>query len=84
MVAEFEGDLIRARTREGMKIAKAKGLLRGKQPKLSAKQEALLVQLHDAGEHTMYEQAELFSLGRSTGYRTLERARQRAEEKAGS
>ena len=35
MVAEFEADLIRARTREGMKVAKAKGRLRGKQPKLS-------------------------------------------------
>ena len=33
MVAEFEADLIRMRTREGMKIA-AKGRLRGKQPKL--------------------------------------------------
>ena len=84
MVAEFEGDLIRARTREGMKIAKAKGRLRGKQPKLSAKQEALLVQLHDAGEHTMYELAELFSVGRSTVYRALDRARQKAEKKAGS
>ncbi|BAH51838.1 site-specific recombinase [Rhodococcus opacus B4] len=29
MVAEFEGDLIRARTREGMRIAKAKGHLKG-------------------------------------------------------
>jgi DNA invertase Pin-like site-specific DNA recombinase len=34
MVAEFESDLIRRRTREGMKVAKANGRLRGKQPKL--------------------------------------------------
>lgn len=33
MVAEFESDLIRARTREGMQVAKAKGHLRGRQPK---------------------------------------------------
>ena len=32
MVAEFESDLIRMRTREGMKVAKAKGRLRGKSP----------------------------------------------------
>jgi len=32
MVAEFESDLIRLRTREGMRTAKAKGRLRGKQP----------------------------------------------------
>lgn len=36
MVAEFEADLIRMRTREGMAVARAKGRLRGKQPKLSA------------------------------------------------
>jgi DNA invertase Pin-like site-specific DNA recombinase len=35
MVAEFESDLIRQRTREGMRVAKAKGHLRGKQPKLN-------------------------------------------------
>ncbi len=35
--AEFESDLIRMRTREGMKIARAKGKLRGKKPKLSEK-----------------------------------------------
>src|SRR4051812_33156862 len=40
MVAELESDLIRLRTVEGMKVAKAKGRLRGKQPKLNRKQEA--------------------------------------------
>jgi DNA invertase Pin-like site-specific DNA recombinase len=45
MVAEFESDLIRLRTREGMKVAKAKGRLRGKQPKLSRHQQAHLVSL---------------------------------------
>jgi DNA invertase Pin-like site-specific DNA recombinase len=45
MVAEFESDLIRLRTREGMKVAKAKGRLRGKQPKLNQRQEAHLVAL---------------------------------------
>lgn len=37
--AGFEGDLIRLRTREGMVIARTKGKLRGKQPKLSDKQQ---------------------------------------------
>ena len=45
MIAEFESDLIRMRTREGMKVAKAKGRLRGKQPKLKPAQEAHLVEL---------------------------------------
>lgn len=77
MVAEFEGDLIRLRTKEGMKIAKAKGRLRGKKPKLSPKLEALLVELRGKGEHTMAELAELFSVGRSTVYGALDRARQK-------
>jgi len=36
VVAEFELNLVRMRTREGMAVAKAKGKLRGKQPKLPA------------------------------------------------
>ncbi|HEV8648901.1 MAG TPA: recombinase family protein [Actinomycetes bacterium] len=74
MVAEFEADLIRTRTREGMKIAKAKGRLRGKQPKLTARQQAHLVELHRAGRHTSAELAELFGVGRATVYRAVARA----------
>lgn len=71
---EFEADLARARTREGMAVAKAKGRLRGKQPKLSRNREALLVQLWRDGKHTSLELAELFEVGRSTVYRAIERA----------
>ena len=78
MVAEFEADLIRGCTREGMQVAKAKGRLRGKQPKLTAPQEAHLVALHRAGEHTSAELAELFNVARSTVYRALQRARHHA------
>lgn len=74
MVAEFEGDLISARTREGMKVAKAKGRLRGKQPKLSKTQEKHLVELWEAGEHTTAELAKEFGIARSTVYRAVERA----------
>ncbi len=75
MVAEFESDLIRMRTREGMKVARAKGRLRGKKPKLSPRQESHLVELHHAGAHRSAELAELFSVARSTVYRAIERAR---------
>jgi len=74
MVAEFEADLIRARTREGMAIARAAGKLRGRKPKLSPSQEALLVDLHRRGEKSPGELAELFSVARATVYRALERA----------
>ena len=60
-----------------MKLAKARGRLRGKQPKLTQKQEAHLVELHKDGEYTNAELAELFSIRRSTIYRALERANAR-------
>jgi DNA invertase Pin-like site-specific DNA recombinase len=82
LVAEFEADLIRARTREGMKVARAKGRLRGKQPKLSPMQEAHLVKLYRAGAHTVSELEELFGITRSTVYRAVRRAGGRASAKA--
>jgi DNA invertase Pin-like site-specific DNA recombinase len=75
MVAEFESDLIRLRTKEGMRVAKAKGRLRGKKPKLNVRQEAHLVSLMAAGEHSSAELADLFGVARSTIYRPLERRR---------
>jgi DNA invertase Pin-like site-specific DNA recombinase len=78
--AEFEVDLLRMRTREGMAIARAKGKLKGKRPKLTPRQQAHLIALHDDGEHTIAELAELFSVGRSTVYRAIERARTRTAE----
>lgn len=72
--AEFESDLIRARTREGMAVAKSRGRLRGKQPKLSSAQERHLVGLVESGEHTTSEVAGLMGVSRATVYRAMERA----------
>ena len=71
--AEFETDLIRMRTREGMAIARAKGKLRGKQPKLSDRQQRELCRMHATGEYSISDLAELFSVSRPTVYRTLNR-----------
>ncbi|MDQ5839655.1 MAG: recombinase family protein, partial [Chloroflexota bacterium] len=84
MVAEFESDLIRLRTREGMKVAKAKGRLRGKHPKLNARQEAHLVALFKGGEYSTAELADLFGVARSTVYRACERERARAGQIVGT
>ncbi|WP_020393492.1 recombinase family protein [Kribbella catacumbae] len=73
--AEFEVDLLRLRTGEGMAIAKSKGKLRGKQPKLTTRQQIHGVQLHAAGEHNITELAELYTISRPTVYRVLERHR---------
>jgi DNA invertase Pin-like site-specific DNA recombinase len=71
--AEFEADLIRMRTREGMAVARAKGKLRGKKPKLSDRQQKELRRMYDTGEYAISDLAELFSISRPTVYRTLER-----------
>ena len=71
--AEFEADLIRMRTREGMAVARAKGKLRGKQPKLSDKQQKELRRMYDTGDYSISDLAEVFSVSRPTVYRTLNR-----------
>lgn len=57
-----------------MAVARAKGRLRGKQPKLSPRQEAHLVELYRAEAHTIGELEELFPVTRSTIYRAVARA----------
>ncbi|MEI2806750.1 MAG: helix-turn-helix domain-containing protein [Albidovulum sp.] len=55
-----------------MVIARAKGNLRGKKPKLSDRQQKELRRMHDGGL------ADLFSVSRPTVYRTLRRQACRA------
>ena len=71
--AEFEADLIRMRTREGMSRPQVRAKLKGKPPKLSAAQQKHLMDLHKAGEHSITDLAELFSVSRPTVYRVLAR-----------
>jgi DNA invertase Pin-like site-specific DNA recombinase len=73
MFAEFESDMISARTKEGMKVAAKKGKLKGGKPKLSRAAEKHLVALHRAGDHSISELCDLFSIGRATVYRALDR-----------
>ena len=72
--AEFEVDLLKMRTREGMAVARSKGKLKGKKPKLTAGQQAELVRMRADGEYSIADLMEMFSVGRATVYRVLERA----------
>jgi len=49
-LAEFERDLIRARTGEGRERAKARGVKMGRKPKLTPHQRAEAIKRRDAGE----------------------------------
>ena len=61
------------RTREGMAVARAKGKLRGKKPKLSDRQQKELRRMYDTDDYSISDLAELFSISRPTVYRTLGR-----------
>ncbi|WP_024793414.1 recombinase family protein [Tomitella biformata] len=75
LMAEFESDLIRARTREGMAEAKKAGRLKGKQPRLSALQRKRLLADYESGDYSASELCEISGLSRSAMYATLRRAR---------
>ena len=62
-----------------MAIAKARGKLKGKAPKLNPRQQAHLVKLHSEGSHSISELADLFSVSRPTVYRVLDKARHRTD-----
>ena len=56
-----------------MAVARAKGKLRGRQPKLSAWQQAELRRMHSSRDYSTADVAGLFSVSRPTVYRTLQR-----------
>lgn len=72
--AEFEADLLKMRTREGMAVARAKGKLKGKKPKLTARQQSEFIRMRGSGEYSIADLMEMFSVGRATVYRVLDRA----------
>lgn len=71
--AEFEADLVRIRTKEGMAMARAKGKLKGKKPKLSDRRQTELRRMYDTGNYSISDLAELFDVSRPTVYRVLQR-----------
>jgi DNA invertase Pin-like site-specific DNA recombinase len=54
-LAEFERDLIRARTGEGRERAKARGVKLGRKPKLTPHQQREAIRRRDRGEETLAE-----------------------------
>ncbi len=48
--AEFEVDLLRVRTSEDRAVARAKGKLKGRQPKLSKRRQGELARMHETCE----------------------------------
>ncbi len=75
--AEFEREIMRARTKDGLAAARARGKLGGRKPKLSPKQISEITRLYRDGR-TVQDIADLFSVSRPTVYRALESERSHA------
>lgn len=56
-----------------MAVARANRKLRGREPKLSAKQQRELVRMYGTGENTIADLADLFTVPGATVYRPLHR-----------
>lgn len=69
-VAEFERSMIRERQREGIAVAKAKGVYTGRKPALSAEQAAELRRMAETGTPKA-ELARKFGISRESVYRYL-------------
>jgi DNA invertase Pin-like site-specific DNA recombinase len=69
--AEFEHDLIVARTRDGLAAARARGRSGGRPARLSPRQIEKIRADYDRGEQTVQQLAEDFKVSRPTIYRAL-------------
>ncbi len=68
VLAELQRELIIANTQDGLAAARARGRKGGRRPKLNPEQTAIAQQLYDAGERTVQQIADLFSVPRTTVY----------------
>ena len=73
-LAEFERNLIRERTKAGLKAARARGRSGGRRQKLSQEQIATLKKLYDSKDHSLKEICDLFGITKPTLYRYLKTA----------
>jgi DNA invertase Pin-like site-specific DNA recombinase len=65
-LAEFERDLIRARTSEGRERAKARGVRMGRKPKLTPHQQREAIRRRDSGDETVRDIARSFNVHHAT------------------
>jgi DNA invertase Pin-like site-specific DNA recombinase len=75
VLAELQRELIVANTRDGLAAARARGRNGGRRPKLTAQQAELAQHLYDAGDKTVQQIADIFTVPRSTVYGHLDKSR---------
>ena len=75
-LAEFERDLIRDRTRAGLKAARKRGVKGGRPALLSPKEIKKMIGYYNKGKLTVTEICKVFSIGRSCFYNYLKKSNQ--------
>ncbi|HUC19262.1 MAG TPA: recombinase family protein [Acetobacteraceae bacterium] len=65
-LAEFERDLIRARTAEGRERAKVRGVRLGRKPKLTPHQQREVIRRRDSGDETLADIGRSYNVSGST------------------
>jgi DNA invertase Pin-like site-specific DNA recombinase len=73
--SEFEREMIRERTRAGLREARAKGRVPGRKPKITAEQQKEIVNAVSSGRKTSAQIARLFKIHRATVSRMVSQAR---------
>lgn len=81
-VAEAEGGWISVRTKEAMARESVRRKLKGKQTRLTPKNDATIAWHYDQGDMTVAELAERFNTSRPSIYRAVGRHRERANVEA--
>jgi DNA invertase Pin-like site-specific DNA recombinase len=73
--AEFEREMIRERTRAGLREAREKGRVPGRKPRITAEQKKEIVEAVASGRKSAAEMARLFKIHRATISRFVSQAR---------
>jgi DNA invertase Pin-like site-specific DNA recombinase len=73
--AEFEREMIRERTRAGLREAREKGRVPGRKPRITAEQKKEIVEAVASGRKSAAEMARLFKIHRGTISRFVSQAR---------
>lgn len=73
--AQFEREMIRERTRAGLREAREKGRIPGRKPKVTAEQKKEIVEAVTSGRKSAAEMARLFKIHRATISRFISEAR---------
>ena len=74
-LAEFERNLIRERTRAGLRAARARGRLGGRPKALDRSKRDLAVKLYDEKQHTISQICQMMDISKPTLYKYVESAR---------